>query len=123
MFKRSERRTRRSDNPYQALCLQLEQTKRDARLDAVVLAMHNGLVVAAAGEPGVCEELGAVAPLMGRTVFDPLASSELCADDLEVRTMACGGERFFLASLGGSKKRDALLRRSVNGVQRILTRH
>ena len=85
MFKRGDRRIRRSDNPYQALCLQLEQTRREADLYAVVLATHQGLVVAASGEPEVCEELGAVAPLLGRAAFHPKLSqpsasiSSMCA--------------------------------------------
>ncbi len=120
MFKRGDRRIRRSDNPYQALCLQLEQTRREADLYAVVLATHQGLVVAASGEPEVCEELGAVAPLLGRAAFHPKLSPALSVDKLDVRRMACDGERFFLASIGGGRSRHALLRQSVVGLQRIL---
>ena len=58
----NERRIRRSQDPYRALCLQLEHSRSQGQLDAVVVAIDNGLLVAGAGERSVCEALGAVAP-------------------------------------------------------------
>ncbi len=66
----NERRTRRSDDPYRALCLQLEHARARGELDALVVAIDNGLLVAGAGERSICEALGAVAPLMRSPSFN-----------------------------------------------------
>ena len=65
-----ERRLRRSQDPYRALCLQLEHIRVEGELDAMVVAIDNGLLIAAAGERSVCEALGAVAPLVGSPSFN-----------------------------------------------------
>ena len=52
----NERRTRRSQDPYRALCLQLEHSRSQGQLDAVVIAIDNGLLVAGAGERSVCPD-------------------------------------------------------------------
>ena len=59
-----ERRVHRSQDPYRALCLQLEHSRTHGALDAVVVAIDNGLLVAGAGDESLCEALGAVAPLV-----------------------------------------------------------
>ena len=64
-----ERRVRRSHDPYRALCLQLEHVRLEGDLDALVVAIDNGLLVAGAGKRSVCEALGAVAELEPDIVF------------------------------------------------------
>ncbi len=115
-----ERRHRRSDNKTRALEHQLEHTKRRGRLEAVVLADNAGLVLAEAGDPDVCAELGAIAPLYSRTGLPLPLHPLLEGSDLAVRPMSLWGQDLFLATTGGSAARDALLSHSVQGVQRIL---
>ena len=115
-----ERRKTRSEDPYKALCHQLEHTRSRGGLTAVVLAMRNGLLVASAGDASVCEELGAFAPLMCRRVFAMRMPPILSDSEVAVRSLNLNGEELYLASLGGSMARDALLRHSMHGVERIL---
>ena len=89
-------------------------------LEALVLADDQGLVVAAAGEEGVCEELGAIAPLMSRVVMGMALPPLLRGGEVVVRPMRLYGQDLFLACMGGGVARDALLSNSVTGVQRIL---
>ncbi|MEZ4287173.1 MAG: hypothetical protein R3A47_03310 [Polyangiales bacterium] len=115
-----ERRVRRSEDPYKALCFQLEHARECGGLEAVVVAMKNGMLVASAGDRAICEELGAVAPLLCRSVFS-LRMPELLGDaDVAVRAMSYNGEELYLATVGGGMARDALLRHSQQGVRRIL---
>jgi len=61
-----ERRAVRSQDCSESLILQLARVRDAAHLDALVLATDEGLPVAHAGEPGLCEELAALAPLLWR---------------------------------------------------------
>ena len=115
-----ERRTTRSENPHKALCHQLEHTRIRGGLQAMVLAMRNGLLVASAGDHQVCEELGAVAPLMCRSVFSMAMPERLHDGEIVVRSLRLNGEDLYIAGLGGGMARDALLRHSMHGVERIL---
>ena len=115
-----ERRMTRSEDPYKALCHQLEYTRNRGGLDALVLAMRNGLLVASAGDNTVCEELGAVAPLMCRSVLAMRMPDLLQKADVVVRSLQLNGEVLYIAGLGGGMARDALLRHSMQGVERIL---
>jgi len=116
-----ERRARRSDEHGLALRYQLESTLQKGRLAAVALSDHEGFLVAWAGEDGLCEELGAVAPLVARGAPPRLPGQGLQGDDVSVRTLDCFGQALFLSSLGGGVARDALLSHSARGIQRILT--
>ncbi|MDD9945433.1 MAG: hypothetical protein OXU20_30595 [Myxococcales bacterium] len=118
---RAERRARRSDEHGLALRFQLESTLQRGRLAAVALSDHEGLLVAWAGEDGLCQELGAVAPLVARGAPPRLPGQGLQGDDVAVRTLDCFGKAMFLSSLGGGVARDALLAHSARGIQRILT--
>ncbi len=117
----SERRSRRSHLSHLALRYQLEHVKASGGLEALVLADDAGMVLASAGESGVCEELAAVAPLMGRSAFGMPMPPLLRNADVSVRALSLNGQDLFLASVGGGVARDALLTHSVAGVQRILS--
>ncbi|MEY4575714.1 MAG: hypothetical protein RL701_417 [Pseudomonadota bacterium] len=116
-----DRRARRSEEHSTALRYQLERTKQRGQLDALALTDRNGLLVAWAGESEVCEELGAVAPLIARGAPVSLQSCENSDDEVVVRAIECFGEPLFLASIGGNMAREALLAHSARGIRRILT--
>ncbi|MFK8003391.1 MAG: hypothetical protein AB8H86_27720 [Polyangiales bacterium] len=116
-----DRRTRRSVDCGEALRYQLEYTREKGGLEAVVLSDEAGLVVAGAGENGVCEELGAYAPLLCRSPMGMRLPPLLRGGEVAVRSMALHGSGFFISCLGGGVARDALLSHSTRGVERILT--
>jgi hypothetical protein len=122
MHKRGlERRGRRSEEHCLALRYQLESTRERGRLSALALTDEDGLLLAWAGENTVCEELGAVAPLIARGAQIALEATQNDPDEVVVRSIDCFGEPLFLASLGGGVAREALLAHSARGIQRILT--
>ena len=57
---RTDRRMRRSEENSVALRYQLESTMQRGRLAALSLSDRTGVLVAWAGEDGLCEELGEV---------------------------------------------------------------
>lgn len=114
-----ERRIRRSQDPYRALCLQLEHSRLRGELDAVVVAIDNGLLVAGAGERSVCEALGAIAPLMRSPTFSGRLPGLLHGQSVDVRPVYLDGETVYVASVG-RRGGDEWLRQSVGGVRRIL---
>ncbi|MDH4282284.1 MAG: hypothetical protein OEV36_06500 [Myxococcales bacterium] len=115
----NERRTRRSEDPYRALCLQLECLRLEGELDAVIVATDNGLLVASAGERSVCEALGAIAPLLSTASFSGRLPGALEGQRVDVRPMSLEGETVYLASVGRSSG-EAWLQQSISGVRRIL---
>ncbi|MGB5694858.1 MAG: hypothetical protein WBM46_04325 [Polyangiales bacterium] len=115
----NERRTRRSQDPYRALCLQLECSRLEGELDAVIVATDNGLLVASAGERSVCEALGAIAPLLSTASFSGRLPGALEGQRVDVRPMSLEGETVYLASVGRSSG-EAWLQQSISGVRRIL---
>jgi hypothetical protein len=115
----NERRIRRSQDPYRALCLQLEHSRLQGQLDAVVVAIDNGLLVAGAGERSVCEALGAVAPLMSSPSFSGRLPGALEGQSVDVREVSLDGETVYVASVGRGGG-DAWLQESISGVRRIL---
>src|SRR5262245_49678571 len=117
----SERRTRRSEHHDLALRYQLESTRTRGRMAALALTDGTGLLLAWAGEDQVCEELGAVAPMIVQGWPPELERGTLSRDDISVRAIECFGEQLYLASLGGGVAREALLAHSARGIHRILT--
>ena len=115
------RRLRRSSERGQALRYQLENVCQRGRLEALVLADASGIVLADAGDPAVCEELGAMAPLIGRSMLRIVASPLLAGADVAVRQICLLGQQLYLASAGGNTARDALLTESLRGIERILS--
>lgn len=114
-----ERRQRRSQDPYRALCLQLERVRSEGELDAMVIAIDNGLLVAGAGERSVCEALGAVAPLVGSPSFNGRMPGALVGQRVEVRAISLEGETVYVAAVGRTTN-DEWITRSIKGARRIL---
>jgi len=116
----SERRMQRSQEHCAALRYQLERTRQRGKLSALALTDGDGLLVAWAGESELCEELGAAAPLIARGA--PVSMQSLdTTEEVVVRAIECFGEAMFLASVGGTMTREALLAHSARGIRRILT--
>ena len=117
----NDRRTRRSEDPYRALCFQLEHARALGELEAVVMAIDNGLLVASAGDDSVCEALGAVAPLLTSASFDGSLSRALdgIGPSIDVRSFSLGEETVYVASVGRFAG-DVWLQRSIDGARRIL---
>ena len=120
MWMLQERRARRTEDRNQALSFQLEHSRDRGGLEALVLADSQGMVVAQAGDAVICEELGAIAPLMGRAVLGMPLPPLLRGGEVVVRRLELYGQDLFLACVGGGVARDALLVSSISGVQRIL---
>lgn len=116
----SERRGRRSANRSVALTYQLEHALSRGRLEAFVLSDSAGLVIAAAGDRAICEELGAIAPLMRRSPFAMPMPPLLLGADVAVRRVHVLGQALFLAATGGGVARDLVIADSARGVERIL---
>ncbi len=121
MWTIEERRQRRSQQQPTALRYQLEHTRERGRFEALVLADDAGLVLAAAGERGLCDELGAIAPLMGRSPLGMRLPPLLRGGEVAIRPMTLNGQDLYVACIGGNVARDALLTHSTNGIERILT--
>lgn len=119
-FSLSDRRQNRSADRSVALRYQLQHTLERGSLEALVLTDAAGIVIADSGDPAMCAELGAMAPLMMRAVGRLPESPLLRGADIYVRTMRLHGQELYLASAGGNVARDALLSDSVRGVARIL---
>ncbi len=119
-----ERRRRRSSHAAQAVRYQLEAVRDRGDFPALVLADDQGLVVAAAGDPELCEELAAHAPLIARaTISRSRMTPRLRGAEVEVRPLHLPEGLLHLACVGGPAARDALLDHSARGVQRILAQH
>jgi hypothetical protein len=115
----NERRLRRSQDPYRALCLQLERLRAQGDLDAVIVAIDNGLLVAGAGERSVCEALGAIAPLVSSPAFTGRLPGALEGQSVDVRSLSVDGETLYVAS-AGRRVGATWLQESLDGVRRIL---
>jgi hypothetical protein len=120
----NERRRIRSNDARKALAYQLAYVRDEACLDALVLADKDGLIVARAGDPALCESLAAFAPLVshGKVRHE----SELPATYLQVRPVEFEGTRLYLASCTESladtlsQNLDGWLEHTQRGVTRIL---
>jgi hypothetical protein len=115
-----ERRRLRSKESAQALSYQLEHSREKGRLEALVVTDESGLLVASAGSETLCEELGAMAPVFGRTLVAPSDLPSLEGGEIAIRALKACGESFYLASVGGGVARDAILESTRAGVSRIL---
>ena len=120
MWMLQERRQQRTTERDAALRYQLEHSRARGGLEALVLADQQGLLVASAGDIAVCEELGAIAPLMTRSVMGMPLPPLLRGGEVVVRSLRLYGQDLYLACVGGGVARDALMSNSVSGVQRIL---
>lgn len=120
----AERRRKRSDDPVTALHYQLAAVRRDAALEAVVLADAAGCLVAGAGAWPACEELAAYAPLLAtpRLPVRRMVSARLSALEPEVESLAFEvlGSEVLLSCRGGASARKDALARAAAGIRRIL---
>jgi hypothetical protein len=91
-----ERRRRRSTNAKLAITYQLAHVRKEACLDAIVLADKDGLVVAEAGDVDLCDSLAAVAPLVSRGALP--AHHTLPNTYMQVREVDYEGTPLYLAS-------------------------
>jgi hypothetical protein len=117
----SDRRHRRSPHHTTALRYQLESTLKRGRMAALALTDRSGMLLAWAGEDCLCEELGAMAPMVAHGWPPEIPEQEIRCEDVSVRSIECFGEPLYLASIGGGVARDALLSHSARGIHRILT--
>jgi len=120
MFPFEERRSRRSSHRDLALGFQLAHVRDHARLEALVLADDDGLSLSNAGDPAVCRELAAIAPLWAKSIMGIPLPPMLRGAEIAVRIVHIHGQALYLASVGGGVARDALLSHSLSGVRRIL---
>lgn len=121
MYPLEERRSRRSTHRNLALGFQLEHVRDRGRLEALVLADDDGLVLSTAGDNAVCRELAAIAPLLARSALGMPLPPLLRGAEVAVRIVHVHGQPLYLASVGGGVARDALLSHSLRGVHRILS--
>ena len=115
-----ERRKRRSDDPVAALRYQLEYTREIGSLDAVLLADADGLLFAFAGELGVCEELGAYAPLFYQTVLGLRLPRVFEQGKVTVHPTRILGESMYLVVLGDLGRERSHVVNSARAIERIL---
>lgn len=115
-----ERRVRRSDRADLALLMQLEQTRSTGNLEAVVLVDSQGVLLAHAGDRRTCDALGALAPLGPWARSSGVMAELVGGRDVAVRPLRLNGSPLYLAALGGTSARDAVLAHALSGVTRIL---
>jgi hypothetical protein len=116
-----ERRTRRSQERHVALRYQLEHARCQGGLAAMVLADAAGLPIVSSGDASMCEELAAMAPLMAGAPLGLPLSPLLKGQDVAVRSLPLYGENLYLATVGGTMARDAVVATSLAGLRRILS--
>lgn len=120
----TDRRRVRSSDPHEALALQLSYVCSEAGLDALVLASHDGLAIASAGDETLCSELAAVAPLL--STGDAASAADIQQGLLFVREVVFEGTALYLASCGDDVYEsapavvDRWLMEATVGVTRIL---
>ncbi len=121
MERLEDRRRRRSLDPLVALHYQLSSTRKEGALDTIVVADHEGVVVAGAGSWAACEELAAFAPLLARG--EPMAER---GENVTVRSVEIGGDHVLLCTRAAPSTselfgvREAAIKRAAVGVSRIL---
>jgi hypothetical protein len=118
-----ERRMRRSDITTVALAYQLDECRRAAQLEAMVLSDEVGVCLALSGDPYSCEEVAARLPLVGRRVrdFDGVLFSPERGFAVRMRRFQIGDSDLYVCAIGGRPdQRDRQIMRSITGVTRIL---
>jgi hypothetical protein len=115
-----ERRRRRSIDRQTALRYQLEHSREVGGIEAMALGDATGLMVAFSGDPAVCAEMAAIAPVMGRVALGARSSPLLRGTDMSVRAVRLFGQELFLVTAGGGVARDAIVETCARGMERIL---
>jgi hypothetical protein len=115
-----DRRRRRSIDRQTALRYQLEHTRERGGIEAIAIGDGSGLLVAFSGDPAVCAEMAAIAPVMGRLAMGARSSPLLRGTELSVRSVRMFGQALFLITAGGGVARDAHVETCARGMERIL---
>lgn len=119
----TERRRRRSDDPLEAMRLQLDACRDDGAVDAMVIFDDQGLRLAGSGDGETCDEVAATLPLVSRDLdyFEGHLSSPRGTWDLAVRRFAVSGGSLFVCAVGGmTRARSRQLLRSLGCASRLL---
>ena len=122
-----ERRRRRSDNPFEAICLQLAHVVERGLLYTSVIATEEGLLLAAPEDTpdDAASLIAAIAPMAhaDRFEFDIDKTLEQCGYRgawLHVQEFWAFDQPLFLVTVSDSEVADELsAERSVRGVRRI----
>lgn len=118
-----ERRRRRSHDTLEALTLQLEACRKAARLDGMVLADADGLLLAAAGDRAACDEIAAHLPLIGQKVghFEGTLLGPDHGWSIHMRRFKVGPAELYAAAIGAKDEgTDEIVNRGIGGAARIL---
>ncbi len=119
-----DRRRRRSDDTVRAIHLQLESCRRQAGLEAMILADGDGLCIANAGDDDACSEFAARVSVMQRerAGFDGEVWTDEARWDVYVRRFDYEGFALCLCAVGGlPDERVREIEHSLRGVTRILS--
>ncbi len=116
-----EARKQRSDNPMEAVRLQLEASANGTAIAGMVLADEDGLCIASVGEGD--NELAVVAAEICRETED--YDGMVCAEDNQwtarIRSFTAEGSRLFVCAIGGGREERAQkVSQSIVGLTRIL---
>jgi len=118
-----ERRRRRGTTVTQSLRYQLAACCEDGRIDAMVVADHDGLPLAASGDPYACDEIAARMVLVGRRVrdFDGVLLGPSNRWDVQMTRVSVGDTELVVCAVGGTADaRRHQLARGASGAARIL---
>jgi len=118
----ADRRKDRCENTLGALTRLLEAARRRSALEALAVGDGAGMLVAGAGAAELCDELAAVAPLIGTDspANDTVPSSLMALERrLRVQRLAIDGFEVFVCGSGGGIPD---LTDVAQGCQRILGR-
>lgn len=120
---KTDRRSDRSSNPTAALGLQLRACQQSGALQAMVVTDLDGVPMATAGDPYVCEEVAGRVVLVGRKIRDfsgTLLDHGRHWDVKMTKVDVDGGEVLVCAVGGSALGREQQLARSADGTRRIL---
>ena len=118
------RRKRRSENTTLALGYQLEECRKSAKLEGIVLSDEWGMCLAKSGNAESCDEVAARLPVIGRKTrdFTGVLFSPRRGYEVRMRRFKVGGGELYLCAIGGRPdQRDRQILRSITGVSRILS--
>lgn len=123
-MRQDERRVKRSHNVHEALELQLAATAERAHFNTVILAEHQGIPVAGAGEVFEDEEIAALAPSLvpGKKVWQGKVAIDNGPEKrVTIAPIETDVGNLYVCGVGGeSSKVIAELLVSCKGVNRIL---
>ncbi len=115
-----ERRSRRSDDLAVALQYLLSSQRERAGLTHILLATHEGMLLAYDGDRAECEELAAYAPIVARG--DGFALDPRRLAGMSVHRFRVGREELLMLIRGDAdaERVAPVLMASIEGVVRIL---